>query len=201
MSAEAERIWSHPKLGELKLGIVDWEGQIELPSFARFDSPLPVGQYDLTLARKDKGEPHPDKGLVDAVVAVVESEAVLADRVLQALWQDLNGTGPETGNWWYGKLDNGEINAFVGDPPTGAKDLIIYFELQRLEARFAPDDSPLVELCCHGDWEEEHGVGVLVEKDEVIGIGYALDVVPFAGLPPATKPIKNPFTGEWIYPQ
>lgn len=201
MSAEARRIWTHPKLGELKLGIVDWEGRIELPSFARFDTPLPVGHYDLNLAIESIEETQPDSRLVNAAVAVIELEAVLADRVLQSVWEDLNGTGPESGNWWYGKLDSGEIHRFAGATPEKSQDLVVYLELLGVQARFVRDELPMVEFNFRASWEEEHGIGVLAGEDgEVKGIGYMHDAVPFGPPRSRTERFWNPFRQEWVDP-
>lgn len=115
---------------------------------------------------------------MEAILAVRDAEAQLVSSVLDALWGDFMGVGPDSGYWWNNNLaEVNEVLGWEGASVQAKEDLCKHFSLQFI--RVGHQYETAVELCLKADWEEEHGVGVLVEGGKVVGIGYQLDVEPF----------------------
>lgn len=193
--------WSHEVLGELTHGSNCWVGEIGLPGFAKFDLPLPVGRYELAIELVTPGENEPSQDLVRVAEQLVEMEAQLADALPLAIWRELSGEGPDSGMWWYGGISSGELTQLTGpDAPQEPEDLVDWIELQGVGCgRHSVDGKPSAVFRFATPWEEEHGgIGVLVERGIVTGIGYGCDCVLRFGEKPPEKPKLsiNPFTGE-----
>ena len=209
MSDDAKPTWTHPVLGTLTRDFGEWTGEIRLPSFAIFDSPIPVGRYELVI--DDGSQNGPDPSLVEAALEVADADRELADNLLQSLWNQLMGISGDSEWGLFGSIpDNAPYMAqFRIDPPQEPQDLAVHIDNPRfrISTRHSGvyDDGPRIdvpEVRINFDafWDPEHGLGFLVKGSEVLGIGCAEDVRPFGGYPPRTKPILNPFTGETIPP-
>ncbi len=176
--------FTHPQLGELEFDIDLWQGEIALPSFAVYteaaspynDDDATPGRYELQIHCGDDDVP-PTDAQVAAALSLIEHEKALAAALPDALWADFMGEGPATGMWWHGDL--AQVNEMMGcqENLETRDQLARHFSLQSVGVGYQHETA--VELMLSTTWEEEHGVGVLVDNGKIIGIGYSLDVQPY----------------------
>src|SRR5690606_22541685 len=122
-----------------------------------------------------------------------------------ALWKDLHGEGPDSGHWWHGAIPDGSIPIFSCVPPQTPEDLAVHVQLYGVQCGVAftcnPISEPLIQLALAGTWEEEHGLGILLNHEDVIGIGQRDYVESFDQILEPGPDLKiNPFTGEPLNP-
>jgi len=187
--------WSHPELGTFKNDIEYWESSLPIPGFAIYplaeemtsadDQPLPEGHVLFRFMAADdmNDDVPPTDGQVTSALAFLKDAEAIAPRILDALWADINGNGPDSGMWWHGggieKINESGMYEEIGAEPVTSKEAL----LQTLE--FAGvvvgifDDPETIEVNFNPQWEEEHGVGVLIKNGEVVGLGYMMDAMPF----------------------
>lgn len=85
--------------------------------------------------------------------------------------------------WWHNHLD--EVVGVVEDvglpAPAKADDLAALLLLQEIRIRrdVLDNEQPIAELSFAAAFEEEHGVGILTDGKNILGIGYSADVTPF----------------------
>jgi hypothetical protein len=183
--------WDHPVLGRFVKGVM-WSTEINVPAFDAFSWPTkykdpgaPNGKYGLGVCSATRTGPPLPAGVALAERILREPEMLLSP-VTEALWDDFNGRGPDSGMWWHGKLD--QVAEHVKDNglecPNSPKDLL---KLLRLEGIWIVNhhdrfDSPLAVLTFWALFEEEHGVGVLTDGDRVLGLGYSIEPEPFSSV-------------------
>ncbi|WP_425398585.1 DUF6985 domain-containing protein [Aeoliella sp.] len=203
---DANDTWIHEQLGEFALGALGWVAEVDLPSFARFDTPIPKGKYQLVLERQFGEDARPTADIASAAATIVETEANLSEAILQAVWDDLNGTGPDSRSRWYGKLAAEEIQKLAVAPPTKPDDLVTHLKFLYC-AVTSPETgyewwealtSPIAMFNFNASWDDEHGIGVLVHRGEIVGIGEIAQVEPFRRPAEPPRQYKNPFTGEVV---
>jgi len=171
---------THPILGDFITQCGELEGKISLPTWGRppcrrHGDMGGDGLAGLTICAENYSI---STKQVEAILAVRDAEARLVPSVLDALWNDFMGVGPDSGYWWHDNLaEVNEVLGWEGASVQTKEDLYKHFALQFV--RVGHQSETAVELCLVADWEEEHGVGVLVEGGKVVGIGYQLDVEPF----------------------
>ena len=188
--------WKHPTLGTFIFEAMGWVKIVNVPAFKAFsydtgydNAPRSTGKHALVFTSIDKNTvpSAADVALADRVLA---NQAALVDAVAHALWEDFNGRAPNSGMWWHGNL-SAVVRSWKGlklPPPAEPRDLLPALQVMRILVRGGfpgyPID-PLVELCFHAAFEEEHGVGLLTEGNSILGAGYYLDVMPYDYKPPA----------------
>jgi hypothetical protein len=183
--------WSHPRLGTLEHDDIWWRREIVIPSLKPFtyvearkyrSTSWP---YELWL-ECDAEDMQPTEQMASLVVTVLENESRLIPKMLHALWLDLNGRGPESGMWWHGDLPNayrggnwasGVHDSLIAEGlpvPNCPDDLMKILEPIRLTIRrdFSLPEQWVAEFNFHSGFEVEHGVGVLTDGAEILGIGY-----------------------------
>jgi len=102
--------------------------------------------------------------------------------VVEALWNDFNGTGPDSGMWWHGNLSKVAQYAKSAVPKLNSpEDLLGCLRLEGLALayHFYSKPTPLIDLMFWPAFEYEHALGVLTDGKRIVGIGYSLDVEPF----------------------
>jgi hypothetical protein len=191
----AAATWNHPTLGRFEHDGMRWTRTVDVPAFKAFS--YDTG-YDT--ARRSKGKHQLAFGALterdlptDAQIAVADrvlaNHAGLVGIVIDALWEDLNGRGPDS-RAWHDNLE-GVAKSFKFHklpPPTKPQDLLPVLQVSRLDVNEGfpgHDAGPLVELEFHALFDIDHGLTVLTDGRSVMGIGANGDVVPFGWKPPA----------------
>ncbi|HTL30654.1 MAG TPA: hypothetical protein VL282_15590 [Tepidisphaeraceae bacterium] len=180
--------WNHAKLGEFSYDYPAWEGKIALPAFRHFTYEIipPRGQFELAFMMNDQ-EQLPSRSLVSVAERIMDKAPMLAREMIAALWDDINGEGPNSGIWWHGdfafvasKIDQNPLCEAVG-PLTEANDLYRLLGLQRISVLHDADafDRPVAEFSFAAAFEDEYGVGIITDGNGILGIGYSADVTPF----------------------
>lgn len=180
--------WNHPEMGEFKFDFERWRGALIAKDLFAFeiseDDDLPDGAIELAfmIDEDEDDEATPSEEQIQALMTAIENAAYLSSVVIDALWDDLSGEGPDSGMWWHGDLEsvneNGMFDLTGGTPITDQATLHQSLSLTGLIV--GGDYGPgVVSFDFSCDWEEEHGISVLIENEEVIGIGYWGDAMTF----------------------
>jgi hypothetical protein len=178
--------WSDAELGTFHFDDTGWLIRLPLPAFDAFNygakkksKKKEPRQYPLTITANSEEE-LPKPGAIAMVRKLIANQATLATAAAEALWADFAGTGPDSGMYWHGDLDQVAEGLESGKPPGGVKDL---YKLMKLGAvrveKTGRSKAYTADLNFPARFEEEHGVGILTDGDAVIGIGYSDDVSPF----------------------
>ena len=180
------RVWNHAKLGRFVHEDDAWVGQIMSAAFKPFSyATLRPGKFELAFVTNSADE-MPTRAMIAAAERVIANAQVLADDVVAALWDDINGRGPGSGIWWHGdfafvaaKFEENIFGENLGYL-TESDDLYRALGLKRITVRNDEgSEKPMVELSFAAAFEEEYGVGIATDGESIVGIGYIADVTPF----------------------
>jgi hypothetical protein len=201
--------WKHPKLGQFtahKSG--HWSRQMNVPAFAAFsydtgysNAHRSTGDITFTfspwLANDHLDAPTP--GMIAVAEKILDDPKKTVQMVAEALWQDFNGRGPDSGMWWHGEMDEifPTFEELKLPPPTRGEDVLNLLNPDGIDVFDRSWDlpDPVAYLQFHAAFEQEHGLTLLSNGDAILGIGYAGgEVSPWKTKDdkPPTKP-KNPF--------
>lgn len=170
--------WTH---GTFTHNEVAWMGQISGQAYSLFPIPgdyedVPEGSIELAFVTYPHSEKDPPSDEhVKVMLELLAMGQSLAPKILKAVWDDFQGTGPNSGMWWHGDLE--QVNEFgmmeeLGDEPiTDIESLRKTMELTSISIGHYHDPDA-VDICFSPSWEEEHGLGILIRDCEVAGIGY-----------------------------
>lgn len=184
--------WTDPVLGTFHCDDTRWRRKINLTSVGFFSyvdaavgvrtSPL---QFEVVLVCDTESD-FPNTDMALAASHALDNEGELIPKVLAAIWDDLNGRGPNSGMWWHGDLPNAHRDGWAsgaydelcehGLPvPESAEDLKLILEPIDLTVRRDPSDGSkcISELNFYCGFDVEHGIGVLKDGVDILGIGYA----------------------------
>lgn len=185
----SDHSWEHPVLGFISPTDYFWKSTVQLPAFRAFEySCGSEQQRESWTWLLFEGEDRPSEAAVEFAVRIVEIQETLADRVRLAMWDELAGTGPNSGMWWHGQLEqiNADEVAFTrpGDEPATIReptDLNRHLGVPQVVIRDTVYgvDGLVAEVAFASTFDVEHGVGVLDDGTAVIGIGYQTDALPF----------------------
>lgn len=179
--------WSHPQLGIFKFDAIGWIATIDMPAFKAFaydtgysNARRSTGKHELMFAADNEDE-KPSAAAVALAEKVLANQTKLVSVIMDALWKDFAGEGPNSGMWWHGDLEQVAEAMDAARPPAGPKELLELLQLSQMTVRKEVDgyDGPVVELSFHAPFEREHGVGVLTDGEALLGTGYSSDVTPF----------------------
>jgi hypothetical protein len=149
----------------------------------------PDGWYELAIEDRNGTIDRP--AVINLALKVLSNQAALVEAVTNAIWEDLNGRGPESTMWWHGDLSfpecdvTGLKHSWIVDRLSEAELSLNcsdgLLKLMRLQEMVIRDDvrgykGPLVEFRFDAAFEMEHGVGVLSDGDRILGTGYQIDV-------------------------
>jgi hypothetical protein len=184
--AKTMAVWNHATLGTFSYENNAWVGEVFVQAFRPFSyRAQKPGKFELAFATDDENE-LPTRAMISAAERVVSNAAILAREVVDALWDDFKGTGPDSGIWWHGDLAfvaskvaqniAGENPAFLTEPA----DLYPALGLKRITvSKRSGYGTPMVELSFAAAFEEEYGVGIATDGRTIAGIGYIGDLTPF----------------------
>ena len=121
----------------------------------------------------------------------------LVDKVIAALWDDFNGRGPDSGMWWHGEMKtiNKTFEAEDLAAPESALDLLSALQLTSITVfnEWWDHPAPIVYLEFYAAFEREHGLCMLSNADELLGVGYSGEAMLWKHLRPERPPPRNPF--------
>lgn len=192
--------WTHQRLGTFEHDDTCWRRQIAIPSLMGFtytdaavrDHRSVPEPFELILRCESEDE-QPSDQMASLAEAILDNESRLVPGVLEAIWSDLNGRGPPSGMWWHGDLLNahrgGDWASAVHESlaglrlpvPTTAEELKKILEPKSLTIRrdFSPPRPWVGEVSFYAGFDVEHGVGVLTDGSQILGIGYSYDASRF----------------------
>jgi hypothetical protein len=177
--------WRHPDLGVFHFDDFGWVNAVPVPAFKAFNfgaKRLKSPDTRPLLITANSPDELPSPAAVEIAKRVVENQAQLAGKVADALWADFSGTGPNSGMYWHGDLDQVVNGLESGEAPRSAKDLFKLLRLTQIRvhrANVTNDTGLYAELVFDAEFEEEHGVGILTDGSKILGIGYSGDMTPF----------------------
>jgi hypothetical protein len=194
--------WSHPRIGTLTHDDIWWRREIVVPSLtpftyvdvARRGYNPPPEPFELVLQCESE-EMEPNEEMASLAATILDNESRLVPRLLDAVWADLNGRGPDSGMWWHGDLPNAyrggnwasvafdALRGFGLPVPTSAEDLLQVLRPDELTIRrdFSPPKPWIGEFSFYSGFDVEHGVGVLTDGVDILGVGYSSDATRFKG--------------------
>jgi len=132
------------------------------------------------LIEADDAEDKPEGMILEVAMRVSENCEKLVMAGMQAFIDDFNGTGPDSGMWWHGDMDS-VMEYMVEDGYHGkiksAGDLYQLLEKPDIvvQSRGYGFKNPCAIIGFESIIDIEHGVGVLTDGNEVIGLGYRMD--------------------------
>jgi len=180
-------LWNHPELGKFKYLGFGWVNFVTVPAFKSFsydtgcgNTRRSRGQYELAF-EADNEEDVPSPAAVALVKKILTNQVDLVQKVIAAIWDDFNGRGPGSDNWWYGELDKVAESIDAEGPLLNADALLEVMQLTFITIyKEAPGrECTMAELNFNAVFEPEHGVGVLTDGENILGIGYCSDVTTF----------------------
>ena len=135
----AAATWNHPTLGRFEHDGMRWTKTVDVPAFKAFSYDIGIGKPS-----RSKGKHRLTFGALDERDLPTDAEVAVADRVLanhaalvgvviDALWEDLNGRGPDS-RAWHGNLE-GMAKSFKWHklpPPTKPQDLLPVLQVSAL---------------------------------------------------------------------
>lgn len=198
-----QKQWKHPRLGEFAVDGKAWRRKLNVPAFAAFS-------YDTgySNAKRSTGDiafsfspwlsneklDAPTPGMIAVAMKIFDDPEATVQKVIAALWEDFNGGQRDSGHWWHGNME--QIRAAFeeeGLPPlTRAQDLLNVLQLYDVavfdKSFEAPD--PIAWLTFHAAFEQEHGLSILSNGDDILGAGYCGEATPWKTK--QNKPRKKP---------
>jgi hypothetical protein len=180
--------WDHPRFGRFTYDDIAWVNTVDAPAFTAFrydtgGAKEPTGKYPLAFDANEH-EDLPSAVALALAAKVLANQSQLVPKITSALWDDFNGRGPNSGMWWHNDLEHvGEAVKWMDLPsPNAADDLLAMMKLHQITVYKSVDGypGPVAELSFSAPFEDEHGIGVLTDGESILGIGYSVDVAPFA---------------------
>ncbi len=187
--------WTHSELGRFKYDFTGWARDVEFPAFTPFryhwgGRRKTRDTIRLEFHADDEAEktiPVPSRGAISVAQRTIQNQLILADRIVKAMWKDLNGLGRNSGMWWHGDLPTANemiANVFGARP---VKKLAVPEDLYEFMGTILVHirestykyQRPSATICFAAAFDDEHGVGVLTDGTRVLGIGHQSDVTPF----------------------
>jgi hypothetical protein len=177
--------WTDEEVGTFHFEDSGWMIRLELPAFDAFNPRLKrkrkINRYEISIINESPDE-KPTPPPIAVTRKLISNQKSLAKKVAEALWADFNGKGPDSGMYWHGDLEQVAQGIESGEPPRSAKDLYKLMQLHTIHVQRTSGKSKrwLAEMNFHADFEEEHGVGILTDGTDIVGIGYSFDSQPFS---------------------
>lgn len=182
--------WTDQKLGQFEYDGEKWTKSVPLPAFDAFDYYIPKSakggqnnrEYEIVL-EVDENERFPSQGAVALALRVIENQSNLVATITEALWEEFNGHGPDSGMWWHGGLDQVSVEPLNGREIEikQASDIVPLMTLTTIRIGKVSDEDPtlIADMIFDAHFEQEHGVSVLTDGNVILGTGYCGDAHRF----------------------
>jgi hypothetical protein len=167
-----KRTKKHPVLGTLtSVGSGEWLGKVMMRGFGR-------GKWARALKVSiDSHEAEAEKRAIELAAALVERSSHLTNVLLDGLWREFSGEEPQGTSWWARDGGLALANKWLEKPLKTRDDLVALLRPYCLFVRadYHGDGELVAGLTFHCEFEQEHGLDVLTDGDQVLGTGYATD--------------------------
>lgn len=186
--------WNVPGLGRFLFDALAWNLSCLMPAFSTRwagKNGAPGASTKLRVQAIDPSD-MPKAAIADRLIEVVANQVEVAERVASALIDSINGTGPDSGMWWHGDPISVLDHLGIDSSKRSRLSVISDRELQQLIftpcinvekewpwATWDECEEFRLTVCFEAEFDREHGVGVLLDGIEVVGIGHANDVGRF----------------------
>ncbi|MEM8671501.1 MAG: hypothetical protein AAGG48_28535 [Planctomycetota bacterium] len=180
--------WTHPTLGEFEYDEIGWIGEISLPGMRHFYRDAPA-DFDWAVTETTFESESTDKFPSEQMIAVAidifaNNERLISDGV-RILFDDIAGTGPNSGMWWHSAL--AKVNEKLAGESMKLDDATDLFEILDGPSIFVQESGCDFDRACgiiefHTPIDEEHGVGWLTDGNKILGTGYRNDTCVTEGL-------------------
>lgn len=176
--------WAHPELGTFASEAWGgWTRRSTHPAFTKFKGGGDA--FHLTLDT-DEPEEEPSADVVAMALSTLANCERLIESGLQALCDDFHGRGRDGGMWWRDGVDQILEILEKKDSPEildGPEKLYDWMSVPSIlaQARGMGYPHPCSIISFQSPIDEEHGIGILTDGQDVIGIGYQTDTCPFEG--------------------
>ena len=187
--------WSDSELGEFGFDQLGWSRKFDLPAFAVFEyggfsnSAVHGGRSSVTVViEADHEDEMPTAEMIAVARLTIQNHQSLIDQGTTALFDDIDGDGPNSGMWWHGDIDH--VREIVAsrfyrrpmNPLTGPADLRTLLGRPSIivQQRGYGYDHPCAIIAFEALFEPEHGVGLLTDGRSILGTGYQVDVSPYS---------------------
>lgn len=187
------RSWNDYQLGTFTFEEYQWKRSMEMEAFSIFtyrgfadpDESMNNSTVEIGIDAEDEND-IPIEEVVKVARLTIENHNLLLKNGIKALFNDLKG-GLDSGMWWHASIDHvREIVARqVNDPGLAkleqAEDLHALLGSPRIRIQeFGYGyDRPCSVISFESVFEIEHGIGILTDGYNVLGVGYEMDVSPF----------------------
>ena len=185
--------WTDRELGVFKYDDLEdsWARQFDFPAWKPFSYRWygrNVGRSKVWLRfEAEDATQLPSKQAVAVARRVVKNHELLAQRIVNAVWNDLQGKGEDSGMWWHGDVRT--INEMIDiafakrkrKPFEKPEDLYQLIGSPRvwIQESIWLYEKPLAMINFDAAFDVEHGLGVLTNGNRVIGTGYQVSVSPY----------------------
>lgn len=178
--------WHDTELGKFVLTDAGWVGTCLLPTFKIFRYEKPgKSKLKLEFETEIDADEIPSNRAITIAKRIIANEATLSEKLIRAIFDDLNGKGLDSGMWWHG--DTQSVLDFMDEPLRSKIDLTAIEAIPRIIGspsiwiRPEVDDyeKPCAVILFESAFDPEHGLGVLTDGTKVLGIGYQMSVAPF----------------------
>ena len=182
--------WSEPDLGTFRFEDDAWTITVNMPAFKSFQFCEPgrnngTSNIAIEIGAESASKPPPPP-LIALAKQVVERQESLAVQLKQALFDDFQGNGPDSGMWWHGDIATikeeiaAESQQELGLIGPNDLDELLGSPSIRIRDRTYGYDHPCAILGFEALFELEHGIGILTDGHQIFGTGYYTDVSPFS---------------------
>lgn len=171
------RTFDHPRLSDPSDDGGEWEATADMGDWGHGHWP---GEVTVYIDTKDDAQFAADAELLRPVLDRGEA---LGRLLVEGLWAELSGNEPQAEVWWAGNLDT--VNEYLAEddlePVTSAEDLYRILEPESLRADFDihGDHTPIVTVQFHCEFEQEHGLTIMTDGQQVRGTGYSGDATQY----------------------
>jgi len=186
--------WVDSILGSFHFNEYQWERSIRMEAFSVFhcseasDVSIDASHSYVVLGIEADDESEvPSEEVMEVARLTIKNHRYLIDEALKALFDDFVGDGPGSEMWWHSAIDHvreivvsravatdsiqlnnpEDLHALLGKPSIRAQEYGYGY------------DKPCTTICFEAVFEPEHGIGILTNGSEVLGVGYQMDVSPF----------------------
>ncbi len=117
----------------------------------------------------------PNEAMASLALTILDNEPRLVPKLLEGLWTDLNGRGPDSGMWWHGDPSTAfeqfdELQLPIPKSPAELRAILEPTNLTIRRDLSSPPKKWVGEFNFHAAFDVEHGVGLLTDGVDVLGL-------------------------------